>query len=145
MIEYTAETLEDLNGIAVHLLNDLKENDIKTVVIEGVMGAGKTTFTQVLLRSMGIEEPQGSPTYSIVNSYDSPFFGEVFHLDLYRLKDQEEAYDIGIEEILYDGSISFIEWPDLIIDLLPDETLYLKISKDENETRFISWRIKQEM
>jgi tRNA threonylcarbamoyladenosine biosynthesis protein TsaE len=81
-------------------------------LLKGNLGAGKTTFTQYLLKEFGSDDEISSPTYSIVNEYDTPK-GKVYHFDLYRLKDVTEAYDFGIEEYLDNGFLSIIEWPDL--------------------------------
>jgi tRNA threonylcarbamoyladenosine biosynthesis protein TsaE len=103
------------------------------------MGAGKTTFIQNILRAMGIENTHGSPTYSLVNEYKSPFYGSVFHFDLYRLNSEEEAFDIGIEEMIYGGGICFIEWPDKVLHLLPENTLFVKIRLNEDLNRVFTW------
>jgi tRNA threonylcarbamoyladenosine biosynthesis protein TsaE len=103
------------------------------------MGAGKTTLIQFILRAMGIEETDGSPTYSLVNVYNSPYFGTVNHFDLYRLNSLEEVFDIGFEEMLYANQICLIEWADLVLDELPENTIHVKITSNEDGTRQISW------
>ena len=106
--------------------------------MEAEMGTGKTTFILALLRAMGIENPEGSPTYSLVNSYESPMYGKVFHFDLYRIQDEEEAYDIGIEEMLYENSAyCFIEWAENIKNLLPLNTVFVSMTINENGERII--------
>jgi len=102
------------------------------------MGSGKTTFILSVLKAMGIQDPDGSPTYSLVNTYESSMFGKVYHLDLYRLKDISETYDIGIEEVLYGGGISFIEWPEKIESLLPENTLTVSVTVLEDQSRTIN-------
>jgi tRNA threonylcarbamoyladenosine biosynthesis protein TsaE len=86
---------------------------------------------------MGVEHLEGSPTYSLVNVYDSPVYGKVFHFDLYRLKSQTEAYDIGIEEMLYGGGICFIEWPEKIAEILPENTVSVYIRKNPDNSRIL--------
>lgn len=100
------------------------------------MGAGKTTFIQALIQAMGIEHPDGSPTYSLVNTYDSPMFGKIFHFDLYRIEDESEALDIGIEEMLYSDAICLIEWPEKIRGLLPENMIwsYIRVNQDQSRT-----------
>lgn len=110
----------------------------KVFAIDAPMGTGKTTFIVALLKAMGIEEVEGSPTYSLVNSYESPMFGKIYHFDLYRLESEEEAFDIGIEEMLYGNSICLIEWPKKIQNLLPENTIWSYIRKNENNSRTIS-------
>lgn len=124
-MEYIASTVGDLPKIASQFLDTFKNR--KTVAFEAEMGAGKTTFILELLKKMGVESPNGSPTYSIVNSYESPVYGKIYHFDLYRIKNSEELYDIGIEEMLYNDAYCFIEWPDIIDDILPEDTLRVKI------------------
>jgi tRNA threonylcarbamoyladenosine biosynthesis protein TsaE len=131
------ENIYDLPAVAKSLLDNLGETTV--VAFDGQMGAGKTTFIQNILRAMGIENTHGSPTYSLVNEYKSPFYGSVFHFDLYRLNSEEEAFDIGIEEMIYGGGICFIEWPDKVLHLLPENTLYVKIRLNEDLNRVFSW------
>lgn len=136
-MEFVVENMYDLPAVAKSLLDNLGETTV--VAFDGQMGAGKTTFIQNILRAMGIENTNGSPTYSIVNEYKSPFYGSVFHFDLYRLNSEEEAFDIGIEEMIYGGGICFIEWPDKVLHLLPENTLYVKIRLNEDLNRVFSW------
>lgn len=82
------------------------------LLLKGNLGAGKTTFTQCLLKNLGSRDEVSSPTYSIVNEYDSPN-GKIFHFDLYRMKNIEEVYDIGIDEYLDNGYLCIIEWPEI--------------------------------
>ena len=134
MKTYSVTSVDSLKPIAVELLALFPESHI--VALEGQMGAGKTTFVQQVLKSMGIEELDGSPTYSLINQYESPFYGTVYHLDLYRLNSLEEIFDIGIEELLYQKCICLIEWPEKIIELLPDNTIwvYLRVEDDLSRT-----------
>ncbi len=136
-MEFVAENLHDLPAIAKALLDNLGETNV--IAFDGQMGAGKTTFIQNILRAMGIENTNGSPTYSLVNEYKSPFYGSVFHFDLYRLNSEEEAFDIGIEEMIYGGGICFIEWPDKVLHLLPENALYVKIRLNDDLNRVFTW------
>ena len=103
----------------------------------GQMGAGKTTFIKSLCEAMGTADVVNSPTFAIVNVYDveQPYRGEVYHFDCYRLKDIREAIDFGAEEYLYSGNYCFIEWPEMITSLLPDDTVHIKITHIENGDR----------
>ncbi len=143
MKEFVVQNISDLPAIAKALLDDLE--DAHVIAFDGQMGAGKTTFIQSVLRAMGIEETHGSPTYSLVNEYDSPFYGTVFHFDLYRLNSEEEAYDIGIEEMLYNDAYCFIEWPDKVLHLLPEDTVFVKIRLNEELDRVMSWEKTNEL
>ena len=117
----------------------LEETDNRKIfAFEGQMGVGKTTFIVSLLKAMGIEDIEGSPTYSLVNSYGSFAFGKIHHFDLYRLNSEEEAFDIGIEEMLYGGDYCFIEWPQKIENLLPENTIWVRIRNNEQNERTIS-------
>lgn len=135
-MEYLLSNLQKLPSVASQFLTDLGHK--KIFAFEAEMGTGKTTFILALLRAMGIENPEGSPTYSLVNSYESPMYGKVFHFDLYRIQDEEEAYDIGIEEMLYENSAyCFIEWAENIKNLLPLNTVFVSMTINENGERII--------
>lgn len=110
----------------------------KVFAFKAEMGAGKTTFITGVLRAMGIEEVDGSPTYSLVNVYDSPMYGRIYHFDLYRIEDETEALDIGIEEMLYSDEICFIEWPEKIEHLLPDNVIWSYISRNADDSRTLT-------
>jgi tRNA threonylcarbamoyladenosine biosynthesis protein TsaE len=135
-VDYIVDDLDGIRPIALDLLERLKTGSI--VVLVGEMGAGKTTFTQSVLRAMGIEDLEGSPTYSLINEYESPYFGKVYHMDLYRLNSLDEALDIGIEELLYQNVICFIEWPEKIKELLPDNTIWVYLRANEDLSRIIT-------
>jgi len=136
MKTYSVNSIDSLKDIVIDLLELL--NDHQIVALEGQMGAGKTTFVQQVLKAMGIEELDGSPTYSLINQYESPFYGTVYHLDLYRLNSLEEIFDIGIEELLYQKCICLIEWPEKMIELLPDNTIWVYIRVEEDFSRTIT-------
>lgn len=129
--------LSDIQNISVDLLNQYKNK--KVWCFEGEMGAGKTTLILDILKKIGIEHPEGSPTYSLVNEYVSPLLGKVYHYDLFRLNSEEEALDIGVEEVLYGNSgLVLVEWPKKIENLLPNETIWLYLSIQEDNSRRLS-------
>jgi tRNA threonylcarbamoyladenosine biosynthesis protein TsaE len=134
------KSVEDLPSAAKFFLEETDNR--KVFAFEGQMGAGKTTFIVSLLKAMGVEDIEGSPTYSLVNTYDSVAFGRINHFDLYRLNSEEEAFDIGIEELLYCGDYCFIEWPSKIENLLPENTIWVRISVNEANERIISVEIE---
>ena len=125
-------------GERVNALEILKTTEPHRVfAFDGQMGAGKTTFIKKLCEEMGTVDVVNSPTFAIVNVYDveQPYQGEVYHFDCYRLKDIREAMDFGAEEYLYSGNYCFIEWPEMIEPLLPEDTVWVKIEPMENGDR----------
>lgn len=131
--------LNDIPGAAKAFLDAVGHR--KVFAFAADMGVGKTTFINALLQSIGIPDTEGSPTYSLVNSYKSPMYGDVFHFDLYRINDESEAMDIGIEEMLYGDAICFIEWPEKIENLLPENTIWSYIRKNEDNSRTLTIEI----
>ena len=130
--------LYDERGQEVNALDMLKRTEPHRVfAFDGQMGAGKTTFIKHLCEQMGTMDVVNSPTFAIVNVYDveQPYKGEVYHFDCYRLKDIREAMDFGAEEYLYSGNYCFIEWPELIDALLPEDTVWVKIEPLPNGDR----------
>lgn len=135
-MEIEIDSIDDLPRAAQLFLEQFDHR--KIFLFSAEMGAGKTTFITALLHAMGIEEVDGSPTYSLVNSYDSVMYGKIYHFDLYRIEDEMEALDIGVEEMLYSGSICFIEWPEKINNLLPDNAIWSYIRRNEDNTRTLT-------
>ena len=132
--------LHNEQGEQVNPLNILRDAEPHRVfAFEGQMGAGKTTFIKNLCEQMGTLDVVNSPTFAIVNVYDveQPYQGEVYHFDCYRLKDIREALDFGAEEYLYSGNYCFIEWPDILSPILPEDTVYVKILPLPNGDRQI--------
>ncbi len=132
-MEIQIQSLQDLPHAAKTFLDEVGHR--KIFAFDAEMGVGKTTFIISLLNAMGIEDAQGSPTYSLVNVYESQMFGKVYHFDLYRIEDEAEALDIGIEEMLYGDSVCLIEWPEKIKNLLPDNTIWSYIRKNGDDSR----------
>jgi tRNA threonylcarbamoyladenosine biosynthesis protein TsaE len=104
----------------------------------GKMGAGKTTFIQALCRVIGSGDNVTSPTFALINEYKTQDDASIFHFDFYRIKNIEEAFDLGYEDYFYSGNYCFIEWPEKIETLLPQNFVEVKIDVVENETRIIS-------
>ena len=128
-------------GEEVSALEILRQSEPHRVfAFDGQMGAGKTTFIKKLCEEMGTTDVVNSPTFAIVNVYDveQPYKGEVYHFDCYRLKDIREAVDFGAEEYLYSGNYCFIEWPEMIEPLLPEDTVWVKIVPMPNGDRKLS-------
>lgn len=139
MDQYILHSINEIPDVAARFLTDFGHR--KIMAFDAEMGTGKTTFILGLLKAMGIEDAEGSPTYSLVNSYESPMYGKVYHFDVYRLESEEEAYDIGIEEMLYDGGYCLIEWPEKIKNLLPTNTIWVYLRKNDEDERIITVEI----
>lgn len=123
--------LNDLDTVAEFILKGLKS---KTVLFYGDMGSGKTTLIKALLKEMGSKDVVSSPTFSIVNEYDIEN-DKVFHFDFYRIESLDEAYDFGIEDYLDSDHWVFIEWPDRIKGLLPNDADIIEIITNTDNTR----------
>lgn len=111
--------------------------DKKIYAFQGNMGAGKTSFISALCRIKKVREVIGSPTFSIINEYSYPE-GNIYHMDLYRLKDEEEAVKAGVEDCLYSGEICLVEWPDRAPGIFPEETLGIFFENQDENTRKIT-------
>ena len=106
----------------------------------GKMGSGKTTFIKAICEELGVEDVITSPTFAIVNEYHTATADEViYHFDFYRIKKTEEVYDMGYEEYFYSGDVCFIEWPELIEDLLPDDAVRVSIHEIEDGKREVEF------
>jgi tRNA threonylcarbamoyladenosine biosynthesis protein TsaE len=103
----------------------------------GDMGAGKTTFIHALCSVKGVTDTVGSPTFSIINEYRYEE-GKIYHIDLYRLKDEEEAIRAGVEDVLYSGDICLVEWPDRAPGIFPPETIQIRLEVIDPDTRKIT-------
>jgi tRNA threonylcarbamoyladenosine biosynthesis protein TsaE len=123
----TINHLTELDSVAAQLLSFANSN--RFFVFEGEMAAGKTTFIKAFCTALGVEDIVSSPTFSIVNEYQSPT-GLVYHFDFYRLKNIQEAFDIGYEEYFYSGEYCLVEWPQKVEELLPEQ--YIKVAIDIN-------------
>ena len=106
----------------------------------GKMGAGKTTFIKALCEALGVEDPVTSPTFALVNEYRSATTGElIYHFDFYRIKKLEEVYDMGYEDYFYSGALCFIEWPELVEDLLPGDAVRVDIVEETDGSRRLTF------
>ncbi|OOG78133.1 tRNA (adenosine(37)-N6)-threonylcarbamoyltransferase complex ATPase subunit type 1 TsaE [Algoriphagus sp. A40] len=107
-------------------------------VFQGQMGAGKTTMIKALAKEMGVKDQVSSPTFGIVNEYESSVGAKIYHFDFYRLDDPTEALDIGIEEYFYGGDYCWIEWAEKIAQFLPDSFLLIRIKPESEINRTIT-------
>jgi tRNA threonylcarbamoyladenosine biosynthesis protein TsaE len=128
-------TLDYLPEVAKQFIESLGEH--KVLAFYGKMGAGKTTFVKALCDTLGVEDPVTSPTFAIVNEYQTRNKEPLYHFDFYRIKKLTEAFDMGCEEYFYSGNLCFIEWPELIEELLPPHTVNVIIEENEDGTRTI--------
>ncbi len=103
----------------------------RVFALYGQMGAGKTTFVKALCHELGVTDIVQSPTFSIINEYTTTGGDPIFHFDFYRIKKLEEVFDIGYEDYLYSGSYCFLEWPELVESLLPENTIRVRINGNE--------------
>lgn len=137
-----------MNTIIINSLEEIDEaarrfvemmDDRTVYAFYGEMGAGKTTFINALSRALGVEDDAtGSPSFAIVNEYRSDTTAElIYHFDLYRLESVEEALDLGVEDYFDSGALCFIEWPERIDDILPDDTVKVTIKVEESGQRHI--------
>lgn len=127
MKEIIIKSIDSIDEAAREFMAQMGDETV--YAFTGEMGAGKTTFINALSRALGVEDdPTGSPTFAIVNEYRSDTTAElIYHFDLYRIENLEQAFDIGIEDYLDSGALCFIEWPDRIDDILPDDTVRVNI------------------
>ena len=105
----------------------------------GKMGAGKTTFVKAICEELGVEDVITSPTFAIINEYTTGEGDTPFHFDFYRIKKLEEVYDMGYEDYFYSGALCFIEWPELIEDILPDDAVHVSITEQEDGSRLVTF------
>jgi tRNA threonylcarbamoyladenosine biosynthesis protein TsaE len=129
-------TLSNIRAVANEIFLAIK--DSKVWAIYGEMGAGKTTFIHSLCDNLGVTSAIGSPTYSIINEYESAGAGTIFHMDWYRLKNEEEAMQAGVEDAIDSGNFCLIEWPERAPRLLPADTAHLVIKVINEKERLIS-------
>jgi tRNA threonylcarbamoyladenosine biosynthesis protein TsaE len=136
---YDQVGLEDLPGVAKQVLKDAAA--CRIWVFTGEMGAGKTTFIKAICSELGVVDNMSSPTFSIVNEYLTASSTKVFHFDFFRIKSEAEAYDIGTEEYFYTGNYCFIEWPEKIPGLLPDEYAHVTMTLKSDTLRTIAFSL----
>ena len=147
-MEIKIKSIETIRESAREFIENIGEH--KVFAFYGKMGAGKTTFVKAICEELGVEDVITSPTFAIVNEYEvrgaeanSSLFtlhsSLIYHFDFYRIKKLEEVYDMGYEDYFYSGALCFIEWPELIEDLLPDDAVKVSIYENADGTRTVRW------
>lgn len=136
MFSKKVNSLEELEGVAQELIAQFPKE--RVFAFYGKMGAGKTTFIQSVCRALGSADNVTSPTFALINEYMNAEMNSIFHFDFYRIKDIEEAFDLGYEDYIYSGNYCLIEWPEMIESLLPENLVEVKIEALNSNTRMIS-------
>ena len=136
-MKLTLSDISNINNIAREFIRAMEGNRI--FAFYGNMGAGKTTFIKAICEELGVSDTVTSPTFAIINEYESPSEGSIYHFDFYRIKKLEEVYDMGFEDYFYSGSLCFIEWPELIEEVLPSEAIRVTITQHPDGTREIEF------
>ena len=140
-MERAINNLSNIREAAQEFISHM--GDRKVYAFYGKMGAGKTTFIKAICEELGVEDVITSPTFAIINEYSittphSPLTSDViYHFDFYRIKKLEEVYDMGYEDYFYSGALCFIEWPELIEEVLPEDAVKVQIIEKEDGTRAI--------
>ena len=135
MIEIQIPSLDKIADAAREFVEQI--GDKRVFAFYGGMGAGKTTFIKAVCEQLGVKDAVTSPTFAIVNEYASDF-GPVYHFDFYRIKNLGEVMDLGFEDYAYSGNFCLMEWPELIEDLLPDNTVNIHIAETSNGMRTVA-------
>lgn len=134
MLRFKTNNARETEQLGMAIGKALKGGEV--IAMTGDLGAGKTTLTKALAKSLGIDEHVTSPTFTIVNEYEGRL--KLFHFDVYRIADIEEMYDLGFEEYIYGDGVSIIEWSNLIKEILPEDTINIEILASGDDTRTIS-------
>ncbi len=130
-------SLEEIHQVAQQIID---KNPKKVILFYGEMGAGKTTLIKTLAKKLGVHNATSSPTFSLVNEYQTDNDDLIYHFDVYRLKTEHEAYDMGMDEYLYSGHWCFIEWPEKIPTLIPQDHSVIKIKTLPDGKRELEFR-----
>lgn len=134
-MEITIKSLDEIQQAADDFVAAMGDNSV--FALYGPMGVGKTTFTKAVCERLGVKDNITSPTFAIVNEYRSTTDELIYHFDFYRIKKLEEVYDMGYEDYFYSGAICFIEWPELIEELLPLDAVKVTLSENSDGTRSV--------
>ena len=133
-MEIIINNLENIREAARAFIDAI--GDHKVFAFYGSMGAGKTTFVKAICEELSVEDVITSPTFAIINEYSSRE-GVIYHFDFYRIKKLEEVYDMGYEDYFYSGALCFIEWPELIEEVLPEDAVKVSIRENADGSRIV--------
>lgn len=136
-MEIKIDNLEHIHEAAREFIPAMGEGTV--FAFYGHMGAGKTTFIKAVCECLGVEDVINSPTFAIVNEYRAESGELIYHFDFYRIKKLEEVYDMGYEDYFYSGALCFIEWPELVEELLPEDAVKVYIEENADGTRTVKW------
>lgn len=137
-MKISINSLADITAAAKQFIADMGESTV--FAFYGKMGAGKTTFIKAVCECLGVDDVITSPTFAIVNEYQSSVTGgNIYHFDFYRIKKLDEVYDMGYEDYFDSGSPCFLEWPELIEDLLPEDARRVTITANEDGSRTLEY------
>ncbi|MDD2590093.1 MAG: tRNA (adenosine(37)-N6)-threonylcarbamoyltransferase complex ATPase subunit type 1 TsaE [Fermentimonas sp.] len=134
-MEIVIENIKDIRSAAKEFIKVMGDN--KVFAFHGSMGAGKTTFIKAVCEELGVIEAVSSPTFAIINEYKDGEGRPIFHFDFYRINKLEEVYDFGYEDYFYSGNLCFIEWPELVESILPENTVKISIQEQDDGSRNI--------
>ena len=137
-MEIRINSLAEINEAAKKFIENMGNG--KVFAFYGKMGAGKTTFIKAICEQLGVDDVITSPTFAIVNAYQSATTGDsIYHFDFYRIKKLDEVYDMGYEDYFFSGSLCFLEWPELIEELLPEDATKVSIEETEDGGRVVKF------
>lgn len=135
MLQIEIKNLASLQQAARDFINQMGDHTV--FAFYGEMGAGKTTFIKAVCKELGVKETVASPTFAIINEYKGGDGKPIYHFDFYRIRKLEEVFDFGYEDYFYSGYTCFIEWPELVEQVLPENTVKLAIRETDNGNRII--------
>jgi tRNA threonylcarbamoyladenosine biosynthesis protein TsaE len=135
MTQITIPSIEKIDSAARQLTDMLGTR--RKVAFFGEMGAGKTTLIQAVCKVLGVEDTVASPTFALINEYFTKDGVSVYHFDLYRIEDITEVYDLGYEDYFYSDAYCFIEWPEKVMELIPEDVLLLEIKVMDDGSRVV--------
>ena len=136
-MEIKIDNINEIGAAARRFIDNMPQG--KVFAFYGKMGAGKTTFIKAVCEELGVCDVVTSPTFAIVNEYEGNGHAAIYHFDFYRIKRIEEVYDMGYEVYFFSGNLCFIEWPELIEDLLPDDVTRVTIREAEDGSRIVTF------
>lgn len=136
-MKITIDSLDNIRAAAREFIKNMGNSHV--FAFYGKMGAGKTTFIKAICEELGVEDVITSPTFAIVNDYTAGDGRHIYHFDFYRIKKLDEVYDMGYEDYFYSDSLCFLEWPELIEDILPGDAVKVTIAEQPDGSRLVTF------